>query len=343
MDWPCELLGRPGPPPLSRVPAPVPPPADDVQTPAPVPAPLPPPLPVLPVLPLDEDEDTDVETTEWIRELVSCPPPLPRPPPEPPLTPASEAETLEWLRELITRPSAAAAAPAAPAVQVPAVPVRRARSRSARRAAIPSPSSVALRRRGFTRRPLAGGGSSSSSSGRRFSVGDLASAFPGAALAVPRQGEIVREFLASVPSLSGTPASPAASFDAVLDLCFGRLARWLSTFESMMVFKVGICHDPEHRWLNREYGYIRDRSWHAMDLVYAGTSDECRQLEIGLISVTQSMAGSQNIRPGGEGVAAGSASGATCYTYFVMAGVGHGLGLTAAWALRTRALRDHSA
>jgi hypothetical protein len=190
-----------------------------------------------------------------------------------------------------------------------------------------------------------GGGGSLSSLGRRrrFSAGDLASAFPGPALAVPRQGEIVRGFLASVPSLSGTPASPAASFDAVLDLCFGRLARWLSTFESMMVFKVGICHDPEHRWLNREYGYIRNRSWHAMDLVYAGTSDECRQLEIGLISVTQSMAGSQNIRPGGEGVAAGSASGATCYTYFVVAGVGHGLGLTAAWALRTRALRDHSA
>ena len=353
MDWLCELLGRPGPPPLSRVPVPVPPPADDVQTPAPVPVPLPPPLPVLPVLPRDEDEDPDVETTEWIRDLVSRPPPLPRPPPEPPLTPPSEAETQEWLRELITRcgcpllqrrgassGTSGPAAPAAPAVPLPAVPVRRARSRSARRAAIPSPSSAALRPRRIAE---VGGGGSSSSSGRRFSVGDLASAFPGPALAVPRQGEIVREFLASVPSLSGTPASPAASFDAVLDLRLGCLARWLSTFETMMVFKVGICHDPEHRWLNREYGYIRDRSWHAMDLVYAGTSDECRQLEIGLISVTQSMAGSQNIRPGGEGVAAGSASVATCYVYFVMAGCGHGLGLTSAWAQRTQALRDRSA
>ncbi len=62
--WICELLGRPGPPPLSHVSGPVPPPADDVQTLAPVPAPLPPPLPALPVPPLDEDEDTDVETTE---------------------------------------------------------------------------------------------------------------------------------------------------------------------------------------------------------------------------------------------------------------------------------------
>jgi len=106
----------------------------------------------------------------------------------------------------------------------------------------------------------------------------------------------------------------------------------------MMVFKVGICHDPEYRWLNRDYGYVRERCWHAMDLVYAGTSEECRQLEIGLIAATQSVSGSYNVKPGGEGVAAGSASCATCYVYFVVAGAGHGVGLTVAWAQRTRAL-----
>ena len=138
------------------------------------------------------------------------------------------------------------------------------------------------------------------------------------------------------------PTSAAALFDTVLDLCLGRLARWLATFENVMVFKVGICHDPEHRWLNREYGYIRDRIWHAMDLVYAGTSEECRQLEIGLIAATQRMSDNHNIRPGGEGIAAGSASGAICYVYFVVAGAGHGMGMTVAWAARTRALVNRS-
>ena len=259
----------------------------------------------------------------WIHELTSLPPPP---------TPDAAAEAMAWLRELFARPSAPPAAPVRPAM-----PVLRARSRSpcaARSVATSSASSPGL----FRPRQIVEVGVPSS--GWRFSAASLASAFPGLALAVPRQGEIVREFLGVVPPLSGTPTAAAASSDTVLDLCLGRLGRWLLAFESMMVFKVGICHDPKHRWLNREYGYIRERCWHAMDLVYAGTSEECRQLEIGLIAATQSVSGNQSVKPGGEGVAAGSASGATCYVYFGVAGAGHGVDMTVAWTMRMRALLD---
>ena len=327
LDWLCELLGRP--PPLdfalgsALAPVPLPPPFPAPAL-AQVPSPLPPPVNDAAALAVEDDSDVEV----WLRELTSLPPP---PPPD------ADAEAMAWLREWIARPSAApaaapaapAAAPAAPAAAT-AAPVRIARSRSpraARAAATSSASSLAALR---PRRIVEVGVPPSS---RRFSAAGLAAVFPGLALAVPQQGTIVREFL-----LSGPPTAGSAPFDTVLDLCLARLARWLSAFESMMVFKVGICHDPEYRWLNRDYGYVRERCWHAMDLVYAGTSEECRQLEIGIIAATQSVSGSYNVKPGGEGVAAGSASCATCYVYFVVAGAGHGIGLTVAWAQRRRAL-----
>jgi len=340
-----ELLERPGPPvPVPPVPSPRPPA---------VPEPVLVPAPTLPLLTPHADEacEEDDEAMEWLRELLPGPPPL---------SVCTDAESTEWLRELITWPSAQAIAPvpAAPAVLVPAAPAVpvdriRHRSRSGRRAppALPAPPLALWRtasrpsQSSVAKGDGGGGGcgssSSSSSAGRSFStVSELASAFPDATvLPVPRQGDVVRDFLA-LSDMPATPASPSASLDAPLASCLGRLARWLLTFDAVMVFKVGIAHDPVHRWTNPDYGYIRDRVWCTMDLVFAGTSDECRRLEIGLIAATRGLPGCRNERPGGEGIAPGSTSGAACYVYFVVAGAGDGLGLNVAWARRDIELRD---
>lgn len=176
--------------------------------------------------------------------------------------------------------------------------------------------------------------SGSSSSGlRRFSaVGDLLAAFPDcSAVPMPRQGEIADDFLDVVPSSRG--------LESIVDACLGRLASWLLTFDRVMIWKVGLAHDPRHRWCNLDFGYILEQTWMAMDLVFSGTSLDCRALEISLIGATRSIAGCQNILPGGEGVLATAPSGSTCFVYIVVAPAGAGGNLREAWVRRARALR----
>ena len=61
-----------------------------------------------------------------------------------------------------------------------------------------------------------------------------------------------------MPDLTAGP-SAAASLDDVVAVCLGRLGCWFATFEHVIVFKFGICFDPEHRWGNREFGYLQER------------------------------------------------------------------------------------
>jgi hypothetical protein len=167
---------------------------------------------------------------------------------------------------------------------------------------------------------------------KRHIVASFVVAFPGPAVDVPRQGSIVRSVLRDMPDLTGPSA--AASLGDVVAVCLGRLGCWFATFEHIIVFKFGICFDPEHRWCNREFGYLQERMWHFMDLLFVGCAQKCRRLEIALIAETRSIAGCQNEAPGGEGVAAGSEVADPCYCYVVVAAAGHGLGLGRAFDMR---------
>lgn len=156
------------------------------------------------------------------------------------------------------------------------------------------------------------------------SVDGLASAYPASPLEMPTHGQIITSFL---------NAGPASEEQALAD-CLGRLSRWFSTFCGVAIFKVGITCDPSHRWHNPAYGYMQERVWHAMDVVFVGTVEQCRQLETSVISTVGRIPGCQNVAPGGEGLAAASSE--RCFTYLVVAAGGTGVGLQAAFALRER-------
>lgn len=118
--------------------------------------------------------------------------------------------------------------------------------------------------------------------------------------------------------------------------CLSRLASWEVTFQQLLVFKVGICMSPKDRWENTDYGgYAAEKIWMAMDLIYHGPGESCRQLEIQLINSLKSIPGCCNIKPGGEGVQRGSTH--PCFTYFVLSPCGEGVGLEKAYALRMQA------
>ena len=140
-----------------------------------------------------------------------------------------------------------------------------------------------------------------------------------------------------MPDLTAGP-SAAASLDDVVAVCLGRLACWSARFEHIIVFKFGICFDPEHRWRNRAFGYLQERMWQFMDLLFVGSPQQSRRLEIALIAATRSVAGCHNEALGGEGVAAGSESADPCYCYVVVAPAGRGLGLRRAFDLRVAEL-----
>ncbi len=80
--------------------------------------------------------------------------------------------------------------------------------------------------------------------------------------------------------------------------------------------------------------------WHFVDLLFVGSAQQCRRLEIALIAANRFVAGCQNEAPGVEGVAAGSESADPCYCYLVVAAAaaGHRLGLRRAFDMRTAEL-----
>ncbi len=114
-----------------------------------------------------------------------------------------------------------------------------------------------------------------------------------------------------------------------------RLMMWKHLF-GIIVFKIGIAADPTHRFRNPEFGYIKERVWHLMDVVLRGPANLCRVLEMQLISAMGLVQGCYNLKPGGEGVGKDQTYG--CCVYLVVAEAGHGMGLSVAWTKRRKLL-----
>ena len=122
---------------------------------------------------------------------------------------------------------------------------------------------------------------------------------------------------------------------STLDRCVWRWGGWMVAMSFIGVFKIGIAFDPIDRWSKADFCYMCEKTWMFMDVIHAGSADDCRQLERNLISKLTCVSGCHNIAPGGEGV-----SSATCgqyHVYIVYAPVGHGMSLRHAWVLRQRA------
>ena len=154
---------------------------------------------------------------------------------------------------------------------------------------------------------------------------------------LPLQGELVW----SVQERERATDALVSASDA--DWCIWRTLSWLRSMSNLTVFKVGIAHDPAHRWSNNEFGYVLEHIWMFMDIMVASSPLECRELEITLIAQLQSVSGCYNIKPGGEGIRSSDSTppagtDGTCYCYVVFAPAGGGRGLHAEWRDRERAL-----
>ena len=94
------------------------------------------------------------------------------------------------------------------------------------------------------------------------SFDQLLRTFPDAGgLTLPRQDQCIRA------SLSSAPPTATAIAD-IRALLLERLAGWARLLGSAIVFKVGIAADPDHRYFNSEFGYVNDRMWLCMDVVW---------------------------------------------------------------------------
>ena len=287
------------------------------------------------------------DSTEWLHELVGLS--------AAPAAPSVQVDdSTEWLHELLGFSSVPAAPTAPLSLSAPAAAVHAASFwvRPPRRIsprAGPAFSSAQRPRSRSQRGPRAGSRDAllpavalqphrrSTSQQQYTAVASLVAAFPGHAIdAPPQQSSIARSFLRDMPDLQGSSA--AASLDDAVAACLGRLGCWFVTFEHIIVFKFGICFDPEHRWRNKAFGYLQERMWQFMDLLFVGSPQQCRCLEIALIAATRNVAGCQNEAPGGEGVAAWSECADLCYCYVVVAPAGRGLGLRRAFDLRVAEL-----
>ena len=110
---------------------------------------------------------------------------------------------------------------------------------------------------------------------------------------------------------------------------------WLFAMRGMSLgvftFKIGISLDPRHRWAM----YQKEEMWLCMEVMHEGNPEECRQLEMELISKLRNIPGCYNLAPGGEGISAGCAEG-VCFCYAVYATAGDGVGVHQAWLARKR-------
>ena len=116
---------------------------------------------------------------------------------------------------------------------------------------------------------------------------------------------------------------------ASFEYCLSRWAAWQNANEWMLAFKIGIAFDAEHRWWNREFGYVAERRWVFMDVMCSDESKNVRELEWQLIEVLRRFPGCQNEASGGGGIS--DSTKGTCYCYMVFARAGDGVGLQAAW------------
>lgn len=156
---------------------------------------------------------------------------------------------------------------------------------------------------------------------------------------LPSQNAIIRDALqagGASPRVAGGASPP------LLATCLWRIAAWKAAL-GICIFKVGIACDPVHRWFNREFGYAHERRWMFMDVMHVDTPEVCCRLETDLITALKPMAGCYNTRPGGEGISlhggASTCGGASppCHCYAVYAPAGSGVGVQAAWRLRSDA------
>ena len=139
--------------------------------------------------------------------------------------------------------------------------------------------------------------------------------------------------------VSGGP-SLVSGESAFIAKCCWRFAAWSQVLQDLFVFKIGIAHDPVHRWWNEEFGYNKDQIWMFMDVMHAGSAAQCCWLEKALIFRLGSIPGCHNASGGGEGISAvSSAAGgesSSCHCYIVYAPAGSGVGLRAAFLARKR-------
>ena len=94
----------------------------------------------------------------------------------------------------------------------------------------------------------------------------LARAYPDASdiAAIPRQDEFVRSAWSAAPPSTVTIATAR-------EFCLARLVAWARKLGPAIVFKVGIAANPEHRYSNSEFGYVLERIWMFMDIVWEVT------------------------------------------------------------------------
>jgi hypothetical protein len=86
----------------------------------------------------------------------------------------------------------------------------------------------------------------------------------------------------------------------------------------LVVFKIGITARPDHRFCNKQFGYILE-GYHYMVLLHCEkNSRACGFLEAALISFFRDTQGCANIAIGGEGFSLEADLEATCYLYLVI-------------------------
>lgn len=70
----------------------------------------------------------------------------------------------------------------------------------------------------------------------------------------------------------------------------------------LTVFKIGVACDPNHRWLNKDFGYMWDADFKHMLLMHQDETRACGFLESALIGKFGQISGCRNVAPGGEGI-----------------------------------------
>ena len=153
---------------------------------------------------------------------------------------------------------------------------------------------------------------------------------------LPLHGSILRQ----APEMPPDPVASQGAFESDVHKCLWYVLAWIRALSHVAIFKVGIAFDPTHRWTNPEGGYITERCWWFMQVMYRNTPQNCRLWERALIAKVRGIPGCYNERPGGEGVSPDNPV-PTCYGYVVFAPAGGGLGVQVAWTQQLQRRGPH--
>ena len=146
-------------------------------------------------------------------------------------------------------------------------------------------------------------------------------------LATPFDGSIVWEHLFRFSF------ADELTIRQVLNHCSVHIHRRLNSM-GLVIFKIGIAADPEHRFNNQSFGYMRD-GYMFMDVLWRGSARDCCFVEDALILEFQTKRGCQNQNRGGGGVDPKNTS-YRSHVYAVFAPCGDGIGIMAAARKRRR-------